>query len=470
MLTEYVEKSKRLQSGYFSSYRPSSYLRKSYMSNNHSGRIVSNFIALSVIQGANFLLPLLVMPFVIKRIGTDGFGLVSIAQVVMIYLSAIADYGFNLTATRDVAVYRTDRQKISQIFFTTLGTKLLISICLFVILVVVIFLIPLFRQHVLLYILGFVYVIGQSLTVSWFFQGMERMQFITIVTLLARMVFVALVFLFIRQKNDYIFFLFFLGLGNVLAGFVSIFLAIKIFKLTYANISRANVMEEIRGGWQLTISNLSINTFLYSNIFILRLFTNDTIVGLYSVAEKIFFALRQVLAVFSQAIYPHLCQLAFSAKEKLPGFFRKVYLPFLFIVIAACTVLFFCAHKLIHLFLPQSSGLPALLLQMFSFVPLIVCLNIPAYQLLLAFNKKKAYSMVFGLGVIVNLFSNVVLCNSWGATGTVISIILTESFITVGLTWLLQRSQLFYLVTGKHHKNAFGTETASLSKSSYEKE
>ena len=101
------------------------------------------------------------------------------------------------------------------------------------------------------------------------------MQFITLITLVARIVFVALVFVFIRQKTDYKFFLFFLGLGNVLAGLVSIYLAVKIFNLKYPGITKANVMEEIEEGWQVTISNLSINTFLYSNIFILRLFTND---------------------------------------------------------------------------------------------------------------------------------------------------------------------------------------------------
>ena len=74
------------------------------MSKNYRARLFSNFFALSIIQGTNFLIPLLVMPSVISRIGVSGFGVISVAQVVMVYLSTISDYGFNLTATRDVAL------------------------------------------------------------------------------------------------------------------------------------------------------------------------------------------------------------------------------------------------------------------------------------------------------------------------------------------------------------------------------
>jgi len=389
------------------------------------------------------------MPFVIKVIGADGFGVVSVAQMVMIYLATIADYGFNLTATRDVALFKMDGVKLSKIFFVTLVTKLLITFFLFILLILLIFFVPIFHEHFTLYLLGFVYVVGQSLLVSWFFQGMEKMQYITAITLFARIIFVALVFIFIRQKNDYVYFLFFLGLGNILAGVLSIYLAIRIFKLKQVRVRRSDVKNELKEGWQITTSNLSINTYLYTNIFILRLFTNDLVVGYYSIAEKIFFAVRQVLGIFSQVIYPRICQLTDTAKKELPHFFRSVYLPFLFLIFGSCAVLFLFSPSIVGLFLPHPPKLAVLLLQMLSFVPLIVCLNIPAYQLLLAFNKKKAYSVVLGLGTIVNIIANISLCPQWGATGTVISIILTELFITIGLNQQVFKSKLFYLIRAR---------------------
>jgi len=414
------------------------------MRNHYSKRMMSNFIALTIIQGTNFLLPLIVMPYVISRIGMDGFGVVSIAQVVMIYMSTISDYGFNLTATRDVSIHRQNENKLSKIFFLVLASKLFITILLFILLLIFTLLIPFLRAHFLLYVLGFTYVIGQSLLVSWFFQGMERMHYITVITLLARFLFVVLVFAFIRNHGDDIYFLFFLGIGNIVAGVVSIFLAMRYFHLKPEWPQWNHIRGELKEGWQVTFSNISINTYQYINIFVLRLFTNDLIVGYYSIAEKIFFAIRQILGVFSQVIYPKVCQLAVNGKDGLSGFFNRIFIPFLFAVCACCIGLFIFAPQIVGFFVAGTPDLSVLLLRILSIVPIIVCLNIPAYQVLLAFDHKKSYSGVLGLGTLVNVAANLILCSTWGPVGTVISIIITELFITIGLNQQLYKHNLVY--------------------------
>src|SRR6185312_2119240 len=115
---------------------------------------------------------------------------------------------------------------------------------------------PVLKNNLLLYLLGFVYVIGQSSLVSWFFQGMEKMQYITISTLIARLLFVGFVFAFIRDREDDILFLFFLGLGNIMAGVFSIYLAFRIFKLKFYRPHLIDIVNELREGWQITLSNL----------------------------------------------------------------------------------------------------------------------------------------------------------------------------------------------------------------------
>ena len=416
------------------------------MATNQRGKLFSNFLALGVIQGTNFLLPLLVMPYVIKRIGADGFGIVAVAQVVMLYLSTFSDYGFNLTATRDISLHRHDNKKISKIFCTVLSTKLIITVLSFVILLVLVSVVPLFRDNFLLYILAFSCVLGQSLLTGWFFQGVEKMHYITFSTLIARLIFVVLVFMFIHNQEDKALFLFFLGIGNIIAGIISIYIAIKVFKLKIYRPSAGDIILELKEGWQITFSNLSINTYLYINVFVLRIFANDTIVGYYSIAEKIFYAIRQLLAIFSQAIYPRVCQIAIQKKEDLAHFFKQVFIPFLLLVCLGCISVFIFSSQLVHIFLSTNSDLSVLLLKMLSFVPVVVCLNIPAYLLLLAFNEKKIYMKIFTAGTIVNVFSNLLLASNWGAVGTATSIIISESFITIALLVSLYRKNLMHSI------------------------
>jgi polysaccharide transporter, PST family len=411
------------------------------MNKNYGGKLFSNFFSLSIIQGINFLIPLVVMPHVIQRIGVALFGIVSVAQIIMVYLSTISDYGFNLTATREIALSK-EKTKISAIFFTVLSTKMIITIFSFLLLLILVRVVPFFQDNADLYLSAFTYVVGQSLLVSWFFQGIEKMKFITFSVLIARLIFAILVFTFIRQKEDAFLFLLFLGLGNIIAGGFSICIAIYVFKLDLFYPRRADVISELKNGWQIMVSNVFINTYLYCNVFILRIFATDIIVGYYSIAERIFFAIRQILGIFSQVIYPHVCQLTQTSKDQTGSFFRRVYLPFLLLVGLGSCFVFIFSPQITRIFIDNGSNLPGLLLRMLSLVPIIVCLNIPAYQILLSFDQKKSYLRILAFGTIINVSANILLANVWGSVGTAVAIIITEIFITIGLNQQLYKNHL----------------------------
>jgi PST family polysaccharide transporter len=418
-------------------------------STSRRNRIFSNFMALGILQGTNFLLPVLVMPFVIKIIGADGYGVVAVAQGVMLLFVTVSEYGFNVTATRALALHRNDVSKNARLFFTVLAAKMVICLVLFAALLLLITLVPFFKPHFQLYLLGFTYVIGQSLLVSWFFQGVEKMKYITIYALLARLLFVALVFVFIGQRSDHRYFIFYMGIGSVVAGVMSIFQAIRLCKLPLVRPLWNDVKHELKEGWPVMLSYISINTFLTINVFILRLFTNDLIAGYYSVAEKIILATRQIPVLFAQVIYPPLCQLMEKGKTATRRFFKSVYVPFLLLMLLAALLLFGFAPFIISLFLGHDSGNAVMLLRLFCLAPVIVCLHIPASQLLMAANQKKRYLRVLTWATLINITCNLLLVQVWGSVGTVISVLLTELFITVGFNREMYKNKLAGYLSAK---------------------
>ena len=396
-------------------------------------RLFSNFFSLGIIQGTNYLLPILITPYVIKRIGADGFGIIAVTQVVMMFLQTISDYGFNLTATRDVSQNRENRSVLSRIFYTVLITKLLIVLVLLIVLILVLTLVPALRPFTGLYLLSFVTVIGQSLLMNWLFQGIERMKTVMYVSLFARLVFVALVLIFIRSKPDYIYFLFFTGVGNVLAGSVSIVLAVRMLRLKRVLPSREDILHELKNGWHIMTSALAVSSYTYINVIALRLFYSDTVVGYYSVAEKIISATRQILSVYFQAIYPQVCRLVLAGRREIFAFFRNYYLPFLSMVLAGSFILLFFARPIIGIFLTEHQEVSASYLRIMSFTPFIICLNIPAYQLLIALDEKRTLFAVFISGTIINLIMNLCIVRIYGPVGTSFIILLTECLVTAGL-------------------------------------
>jgi PST family polysaccharide transporter len=402
-------------------------------------RIIANFAALGIVQGSNFLIPLIVMPFVIARIGAEGLGEIAIAQVIITFFITISDYGFNLTATREVALNKENVPLISRLFFSVLFCKLLISALLFIVLLIAVLSIPFLRPYTALYMLSFTSVIGQVVLVNWLFQAIERMKFITYITLFARIIFLLLVVFFIKTRTDNIYFIFFTGVSNIVAGLLSMVVAFRLLKLQFVVPTAAALRLEFKNGWHIMLSNLSISTYMYINVLVLRLVTNDRMVGFYSIAEKIILAARQVLSVYFQVVYPQVCQLAVKSKQELYFFLKRNYLFFLVSMLLGGFFLLFLAEPIIGFFLKVDQAIPAEYLRIMCFVPFIVCLNIPAYQVLLAFNKKEALMKVFIVGTILNIVLNLSLVPVWGAIGTSYVVLITEAFITLSLIVFMNR-------------------------------
>jgi polysaccharide transporter, PST family len=411
------------------------------MSSHNRSKVLSNFAALSIVQGANFLIPILVIPYVITKVGADGFGEISVAQVIIMFFTTIADYGFNLTATRDVSINRNNPTKLSQVFFTVFLVRLVLCAGLFLAMLLGVFCLPFLRAHSSLYLLAFVSVLGQSILTTWLFQGIEKMKVIIYISLLARIIFVFCVLCFIKKKDDNIYFIFFSGIGNLFAGLISLLFAYKFLKLSFIIPTINQVKEELSKGWHITISNLSVSIYMYINILLLRVFTNSTIVGYYSIAEKIISIGRQVLSVYFQAIYPQVCQLAATSKKEVSLFFEKYHRPFLVSIFAGCVVLFLFPEFFVHLFIKDPEASASDYLQILSFVPFIVCLNIPAYQLLIANNEKRTLLIIFTIGTFLNIVSSFILVPRMGAVATSYIVLITELFITIVLIFSCYRNE-----------------------------
>ena len=176
-----------------------------------------------------------------------------------------------------------------------------------------------------------------------------------------------------------------------------------------------------------------MTTCQYIGIFILRIFTSNLIVGYYSVAERIYFGMKLMLGIYSQVIYPAVCQLVHKGRKELILFFRQHYLPFLAMVIAGSGVVFIFSGQILHFFIGYEHEQSSFLLRVMCVATVIVCLNIPAYLVLLAANHKKNYLRIYTIGTLLNILSNIVLVQFFDATGTVVSVIITEFFITAGL-------------------------------------
>ncbi len=399
--------------------------------------IYNNFFALTLIQGTNFVLPLLVLPYLIKTIGFHNFGLVSYAQALMSYFIIFTDYGFNLNSTRDISFLRDEADKVTEIVWTTFLTKFFLCVLAFVALILVVSFSSHFKAESQLYYLAFMLVLGQVLIPTWFFQGMEKMKYLTFINLVAKIIFTILIFGFIKQPGDYKYVTVLYSLGNVISGVVAIYIMHTKFGIPFSYPRSYNLLTELRKGWYVFLSNFSINAYTNSNLFILGFFTNGTIVGYYSIAEKVIYALRQILNIFFQATYPQACKQALQGISYLRSFFKKYFPLFAAAIFAAGIVCFLLADVITQVLCGTLIREVSFLIRLTCFVPFIICLNIPAYQTLLAYSFQKSYMAILTTGSVLNIVLNAFLAKQLASTGTAIAVISTELFITAGLYLVL---------------------------------
>lgn len=400
--------------------------------------VFKNFVALGVLQGTNFLIPLIIMPYLIHTIGVELYGVIGFVQAVMIYFFSFTDYGFSITATQEISVAKKNTKKLNDIFNVVLATKVILLLVSAIIICCLIVLIGDFSNQKTAFLFGFMLVLGQATLPTWFFQGVEKMKFITYINLGAKILFTILIFLFIQEKEDYPYVLFFFGIGNLVSGAVGLRYAVKQygFKLKWPKFQEIKL--ELKKGWGLFLANISISSYMNSNIFILGFFTTDLILGYYVIAEKIIMAVRQILVVFSQAIFPQACQKAEEGYSKLINFYRPIFIPFAILIAIICGGIYLFSKEIISIFSSEGVAEISILLMLMSFIPAIVCLNIPVSHILLAYKKRRPYTTIMVSASILNIILNVFLAQILDAKGTVYSVIITEGYITVGLYLFLK--------------------------------
>lgn len=394
-------------------------------------RLFKNFSFLAFIQGANFLLPLLVIPHLVKVLGIEKFGLVSFAQVIILYLVIFSEYAFNLTATKEVSENRDNPQQLTAIFNTVISSRLLLSfICLLIITLMVI-VIPQFRKDWPLYLLSLSMVFGQAIVPIWFFLGIEQMKYITLVNLVSKLLFTLLTFVVISQPSDYIYANMLHGVGSMVAGVISFILVRKFYKIRFRISRFKDIKALLISTFPIFISHFATNIYMNINIVILNFVSTPEIVGMYSIAEKVFIAAKHLISVVFQTIYPFGCKLKLQSEQQFKVFFTKFAYSgaTLFLLLGFFTFVF--ANQIIKILAGEEIFYCIHILKLLSFVPFIIAINIPAYQTALIYNLRKEFSIIMIFASVINVTANLVLGSYYAAYGTVAAITLTELFVTI---------------------------------------
>ncbi|MCF2857427.1 oligosaccharide flippase family protein [Pseudoalteromonas sp. SMS1] len=276
------------------------------LSSQDSKVVFQNFLSLLVLRGLDFLIPLLTFPYLLKAIGVEKFGLVNFAIALCVYFSAVVQYGFSVTATRDIARNRSNEQKLSEIYSVTLSCSVFLSIVCLMAYSVIVMSFEKFRVDYELFFLTFLSVITSALFPIWFFQGIEKMKFITYFGLFSKISFLVSLFIFVKEESDYIL----VPLLNFVFYFISLVLSLfvisKYQKVKFKLVPINRILENLANSKDAFITQFAPNLYTNTSVFLLGIFTNNVTVGVFTAASKVIDALGSLAYVFSNAFLPFI--------------------------------------------------------------------------------------------------------------------------------------------------------------------
>ncbi len=311
--------------------------------------LLENFFSLSFLQATNCILSFITLPYLARVLGVGAYGLILFAQVFAQYFIVITDYGFSLSAARDVSVHRNDRAKASEIFSVVFTGQFLLMLASLLVFSSVVFLVPKFRVDWPIYLLSFGVLIGNTLFPTWFFYGIERMDYMALRNLIIKAVFAISIFVFVKHRSDYIYVPLINSLGYIVVGIFSLIEMRFRVGVRYSLPKYNAVRKCFRSATPVFIAVAANNINFFSSTFFLGIFTNTVVVGYYAAAEKIIMAIGQVMNTVFNAAYPHISKTIQESREVGLGMIRKISrltLP-----------VFFSFFILFLIFAPQIVGL-----------------------------------------------------------------------------------------------------------------
>jgi O-antigen/teichoic acid export membrane protein len=290
--------------------------------------LVENFTFLSALQVTNLFLFLITIPYLFRVLGSRSYGLVVFSQSIAFYFSILVNFGFNLTATKDISVSRDEKAKISEIVSSVLTLKVIFFIISLILMSLFTVLIPLFRMNRLLFMFSMIACLSDALFPVWYFQGIEKMKYITYINVTTRIIATILVFVLIDSPSKYVIYPLLLGIGTVTGALFALMVVFRIHRINFRFQSISVLKKYFRENLLYFLSNVSTQIYVNANKIIIGSFLGMVEVAYYDLAEKVINIVKVPYSILGQSLFPRF------AKEK-----DIIFLKRMMIFTITCTII-----------------------------------------------------------------------------------------------------------------------------------
>lgn len=391
--------------------------------------IKKNFAYKSVLTLSTYLINFITFPYVARVLGVERIGLVNFVDNTVNYFLLFATMGVGLLGVREIAAVKEDKKRRDQVYSNVLALNLLFTLVSLGIYLLCIATIPKLRQYDELFYIGTAKILFTVFLVEWFFTGIENFRYITLRSILIKVLYIISVFLFVRDTSDYrLYFILTVGVV-VLNALINQFYIRRFVRIRWRDIQ---LFKYLKQNVTLGIYTLMTSMYLTFNVMYLGLVSNNTEVGYYTTAFKLYSVVLGFFTAFTNVMLPRMSSLLANGENAR---FQELVDRSFSVMATFCIPLILCsmimAPQIIYIL--SGPGYEGAIYPMRIIMPAALFVGIAqvlAIQVLMPMKKDRVLLTASIIGATVSLLINLLLVPHIASVGSAVVLLCSEMVVT----------------------------------------
>ncbi len=388
-----------------------------------------NALINSIRSIVNLIFPLITFPYVSRILSVNGMGIYNFSSTYVGYFLLLAGLGIYTYAIREGAKFRNDREKMSQFASQVFTINIVSTLVAYVLLLFSLLIFKNLNNYVSAILIFSLQIIFTTIGTEWIYTIYEEYNYITIRSILFKIISMVLLFLLVKKSSDYLVYVsisVFASVGSNVLNF--------IHSKSYCSIKLVKSVDWYKHLKPIIIifaSSLAINIYVSSDTTILGLLKDDFAVGIYGLSVKIYSISESLMNAVMAVTIPRLAMLFGRKKYKEYNLTLKNIINFLILLILpGCIGIMMLSKEIVLIiagrkYLESVNSLRiiiwAIIFSIFSWL-FMQCVLIPAKR------EAKVLKNTI-ITAIVNIILNFILIPFLSYDGTSLSTVLAQLMV-----------------------------------------
>jgi O-antigen/teichoic acid export membrane protein len=400
------------------------------------------------------LFPLITFPYAARILMAEGIGIVNFYTSIISYISLFTCLGIPMYAVRETARVRDNQKELSKTTLEIILLHAILTIIGYVVVFILCGFVSEIQVHAPLFLLLSLSIFFNAIGVEWFYKGIENFRYITLRGIIIRSVSVAFLFIFVKSKDDLMYYAAYSIFATVGNNIFNFFHLRKFLSLQLVEFHELHPFIHLKPSIRIFVLNLIVSIYVNLDSVMLGFIHDSTSVGYYTGATKITHLSLSIITSLGTVMLPRLSNLIqIGLKDDFNKLAQKSIDFVMTVSVPVFIGIIIMSPVLIHLFCGDGY-IPAILtLQIISPIIVIIAMsNALGIQILYPQGKEKWVIISTAIGAMTNFIINIILIPRLAQNGAAIATVVAESCVTLSMFFLARNYLPVKIFTSMHVK------------------